>query len=94
MVHGCVRRGSCGVSWRVQLRYELTVGGSGGVEVLVAFLELETETDGVLLECDDLVLELIDVVGSAESGLVPCLFAERVGQTVLELLDAGGEARC
>ena len=40
----------------------------------------------------DLLLELVDVVGGAEPGLAPGLFAEQLGQAVLELVGAGGHA--
>ena len=46
---------------------QLAVGGSGGVEVLVAFFELETQVCPVLLEVGDLLVEGIDVGGSAEA---------------------------
>ncbi|MGH3516201.1 MAG: hypothetical protein ACRDQ7_02030, partial [Haloechinothrix sp.] len=39
-----------------------------------------------------LVLELVDVVGSAEAGLAPCLLAERFGEALFELMHAGGES--
>lgn len=38
-----------------------------------------------------LVLELVDVVGSAEAGLAPCLLAERLGEALFELVDAGSK---
>lgn len=92
MVHGRLGGDSCGGLCGVEPCHEFTVGGSGGVEVLVAFFELESQIDGVLFECDDLVFELVDVVGGAEAGLAPCLLAERFGEALFELLDAGGEA--
>ena len=48
-------------------RVRITVDGSGGVEVLVAFFELETQVCPVLLEVGDLLVEGIDVGGSAEA---------------------------
>ena len=43
------------VAWRgVELGHELPVGGPGRGEVLVAFLELETQVDGLLFEVGDL----------------------------------------
>ena len=46
----------------------------------------------MLFERADLLLEPVDVVGDAETGLVPCLFAERFGETLFELVNPGGEA--
>ena len=46
----------------------------------------------MLFEGNDALFELVDVVGDAEPGLVPGLFAERVGQPPFELVDAGAEA--
>jgi hypothetical protein len=39
-----------------------------------------------------LLLELADVIGLSEAGLAPDLLAESVGEAVLELADAGGQA--
>ncbi len=46
----------------------------------------------VLGEPGDLLLELADVVGLAEAGLAPGLLAEQLGEALLKLADAGGEA--
>ncbi len=46
----------------------------------------------MLFEGADLLLEPVDVVGDAETGLVPGLLAERLGEALLELVNAGGEA--
>ena len=85
----------CGVSsvpFRcVELVHEFTVGGAGRGEVLVAFLELQAQPDGLLLEMGDLLFEGIDVGRGAEPGFAPGLFAERFGQAPFELLDAGVE---
>ncbi len=75
---------------RVELGHELAVGGAGGGEVLTGLLELETQVDDVLLEGEVLLLERVDVGGSAESGLAPGVFAEQAGEPAFELLDAGG----
>jgi len=80
------------VSRGVEPGHELAVGGPGGVEVLVAFLELQPQVDDVLLEVDDPLVELVDVVGCAEPGLAPGLLAEQFGQPFLELLGACGQA--
>ena len=61
------------------------------MEVLVAFFELETQIDGLLFDGGDLQLELIDVVGGTEPGLMPGLLAERLGEAPFELLDARSE---
>ena len=75
----------------VELGHELTVGGPGRGQVLVAFLELQAQVDGLLLEMGDLLAEGVDVSGCAEPGFAPGLFAERLGQAFFELPDAGGE---
>ncbi len=46
----------------------------------------------MLFEGADLLFELVDVVGDAEAGFVPGLFAERFGEALFELLNSGGEA--
>ncbi len=80
------------VAWRgVELGHELPVGGPGRGEVLVAFFELEAQVDGLLFEVGDLLAEGVDVGGGAESGLVPGLLAECLGQAFLQQPDAGGE---
>ena len=76
----------------VELGHEFAVGGAGGGEFVVAFFELEPQVDGLLFERDDLLLELVDVVGGAEAGLAPGLFAEQFGEALFELVDPGGEA--
>ena len=92
---GVVQAPGCGVSsvaWRgVELGHEFPVGGPGRGEVLVAFLELEAQVDGLLFEVGDLLAEGVDVGGDAESGLAPGLLAECLGQAPFELPDAGGE---
>jgi hypothetical protein len=45
------------LGWGVEAGHEFAVGGSGCVEFLVAFFELETEIDGLLFEHDDLLFE-------------------------------------
>jgi hypothetical protein len=72
--------------------HEFAVCGARGGEVLVAFLELETQVDDVLFEEHDLLFELVDVVGRAESGLAPGVLVEQFGQACLELLGSGGHA--
>ena len=46
----------------------------------------------MLFECADLLLEPVDVVGDAETGLVPGLLAKALGEALLELVNACGEA--
>ena len=79
------------VSRGVELGHELAVGGPGRGEVLVAFGELEPQVGGLLFEVGDLLVEGVDVGGRAEPGFAPRLLAERFGQAVFELLDAGVE---
>jgi hypothetical protein len=43
------------------------------------------------LEGGDLLFELMEVVGGAEAGDVPGLFAEHLGEARFELVHAGGE---
>ena len=81
---------SCG---GVELGHELAVGVPCRGEVLVAFFELQAQVNGLLLEVGDLLGEGIDVGGRAESGFAPGLLAERLGQVLFELPDAGGEPR-
>jgi len=67
------------LGWGVEAGHEFAVGGSGGVEFLVAFFELETQVDGLLFEHDDLLFEPVDVVGGAEPGFAPGLLSECFG---------------
>jgi hypothetical protein len=41
----------------------------------------------------DALLQRVDVVGGAEAGPAPGLFAEKLGQALFELADAGVEAK-
>ena len=70
---------------------EFAVGGAGGSEFAVAFVQLELQVGDVLVQIGDLVVERVDVGGGAEPGFAPGLVAERFGQAGFELLDAGGE---
>ena len=93
-------RGRCGASTGrgvssvpcrgVELGHELPVGGAGRGQVLLAFLELQAQVNGLLLEMGDLLAEGIDVSGRAKPGFAPGLLAERLGQAFFELPDAGG----
>ena len=76
---------------RVELVDEFAVGGAGGPEVFVAFLQLEAQADELLLEVGDLLLEGVGVGGGAEPGFPPGLLAERFGEASFQLLDAGVE---
>ena len=58
--------------------HEFAVGGAGGGEVFVAFVELQTQVDDVLFELGDLLVEGVDVGGGAEPGLAPGVLAERL----------------
>jgi hypothetical protein len=75
----------------VELSHEFAVGCAGRGEVFVAFLELETQVDGLLFKVGDLLAEGVDVCGGAEPGFVPGLIAECLGQALFEQLNAGGE---
>jgi hypothetical protein len=63
---------------------------SGRGEVVVTFLEFEI--GGVLFERADLLFELVDVVGGAETGLVQCLLSDRLREALFELANPGCEA--
>ncbi len=76
----------------VDAGHELAVGGAGGGEVLVAFGELQTQVDDLLLEPGDLLVEGVDVGGGAEPGDVPGALAEGVGEPTFEVLDSAGGA--
>jgi hypothetical protein len=76
----------------VELGHQFAVGGACGVEILVAFVELEAEIDRLLFEVDDPLFELVDVVGGAEAGFAPGLFAEDLRESLFELADSCGEA--
>jgi len=71
--------------------HQLAVRGSRGCEFVVAFFELQAQVGGLLFEVGDFLVERVDVGGCAEPGFTPCLFAERVGQSLFELADAAGE---
>jgi len=77
--------------WCVESSHEFAVGGAGGGEVFVAFVELLLKVEVVLFELADALVEGIDVGGGAEPGLVPGLFAERLREPLFQLLDAGAE---
>lgn len=61
------------------MSHEFAVGGAGGGEFLVAFLELQPQVDDLLFEEGYLLFELLDVLGRAEPRLAPGLFAEQFG---------------
>ena len=77
--------------WCVESGHEFAVGGAGGGEVFLAFVELLLKAEVVLFELADALVEGVDVGGGAEPGLVPGLFTERFGQPLLQLLDARAE---
>jgi hypothetical protein len=64
----------------VELGHELTVGGAGGGEVVIAFFELQPQVDGLLLQAGDLLVEGVDIGWGAEPGLAPGLVTESLGQ--------------
>ena len=63
------RRAVCSsvAAWGVEPGHEFAVRCPGGGQVLGAFLELQTEVDGLLFEVGDLRLELFEVGWCAES---------------------------
>ena len=71
--------------WPVKPGHELAVGGPCRVELVVAFCELPALLCGVLFQLGDAAVETVDVVGAAEAGLPPGLFAELLGQSLAEL---------
>jgi hypothetical protein len=77
--------------WCVESGHEFTVGGAGGGEVFIAFVELLLKVEVVLFELADALVEGVDIGGGAEPGLAPGLFTERLGEPLLELADAGVE---
>ena len=63
----------------------MAVGHTGGVEVVVFLGELAAQLHDLLFEFGVAAAEILDVVGAAESGLTPCLFAEGLGESVAQL---------
>ena len=78
-------------SWCVESGYEFAVGGAGGGQVVIAFVELLLYVEVVLFELADALVEGVDVDGGAEPGFAPGLFTEGFGQPLLQLLNAGIE---
>ena len=85
------RNASSSPGWCVEPGHEFSVGGAGGGEVFVAFVELLSKVEVVLFELADSLVECVDVGGGAEPGLAPGVFAECLGESLLELADAGVE---
>src|SRR5664280_3191944 len=75
----------------VELGDEFAVCGAGGSQILVAFLELQAQFDGLLFEVADLLVEGVDVGRDAEARFVPGLFTECFGQAGFQLPDPAGE---
>jgi hypothetical protein len=61
------------------LGHQFTVGGAGGGEVLVAFLDLHAQVGYLLFEVCDGLVEGVDVGWRAEPGLAPDFVAEGFG---------------
>jgi hypothetical protein len=76
----------------VELGHQVAVRGPRGCEFVAALFELQAQVGGLLFEVGDFLAEGVDIGGRAEPGLAPCLFAERAGQPLFELADAGAEA--
>lgn len=51
---------------RVEAGHEFAVGGAGGGQVLVAFVELQPQVDGLLFQLGDALVERVDVGWVAE----------------------------
>ena len=77
--------------WCVESGHEFAVGGAGCGEVFLAFGELVLKVEVVLFELADALVECVDVGGGTESGFAPRVFAERLAQSLLQLMDAGVE---
>ena len=75
----------------VEPGHELAVGSPRGCEFVAAFFELQAQVGGLLFKMGDFLAEGVDAGGCAEPGFTPRLFAERIGQPLLELPDAGAE---
>jgi hypothetical protein len=75
----------------VDAGHELAVGSPGGSEFVVTVGELDAQVSGLLLGLGDPGGERVDVGRRAESGFAPGLLAERFGQALFELPDAGVE---
>ena len=76
------RNASSSPGWCVEPGHEFSVGGAGGGEVFVAFVELLSKVEVVLFELADALVECVDVGGGAESGLAPGVFAECFGESL------------
>jgi len=76
----------------VELGHEPAVSCAGGGELVVAFLEFQFQVGRLLFEGGDSGLELFGVIGAADAGLAPGLFAERFVGALFEAADLGGEA--
>jgi hypothetical protein len=75
----------------VEPGHQLAVRGPRGREFVIMFFQSQPQVGGLLFEMGDFLAEGIDVGGRAEPGFAPRLFAERIGQPLLELPDAGAE---
>ena len=53
------------VGCRVEPGHEFPVGGAGGSEFAIAFVELEPQAGDLLVQIGDLVIEQVDVGGGA-----------------------------
>jgi hypothetical protein len=63
----------------VESGHQFAVGRAAGGEVLVAFLDVQTQVGHLLFDVCDLLVEGIDVGWRAEPGLAPDLFAQGFG---------------
>ena len=64
--------------------HQVSVGGAGGCEFVVAVLELVLPVEELLFEFGGPLSEGADFVVSGETGVVEDLFAENLGESVGE----------
>ena len=77
---------------KVEAGQEFSVGETGSIELLCALAELDSHIGHFRLKGGDPLVELVDVLWSAEPGVPPGLLAHQLREATLKLLHAGGEA--
>jgi hypothetical protein len=76
----------------VEHAHQVTVGGSGCVELVVSLLQLVGQVEQALFEFEAAVFELGGAVRGADSAGLVSMDAEGVGQSALQGLDVSGKA--